>query len=591
MIVSLNLSKGAMEMSKKGVIVKQLSSIQNFGNMDVLCTDKTGTLTENKIALIKHIDIEGNDDEKVFEYSYLNSYFETGLKSPLDDAILSYEKLDTAEYNKIDEIPFDFNRKRVSIVVEQQGQHIFTVKGAPEEILKVCSGYEFQGQKYDLDEESEARIQKQFNDLSSEGFRALGVAYKYVSGEKVQFTINDEDDLILLGFVAFLDPPKESVGETIRKLIEFGIDVKILTGDNELVTKKVCEEIKLPIKGIVLGSEVAGLSDEALARVVETANIFARVNPGQKNRIMHAMQLNGHVVGFLGDGINDSPSIKAADVGISVENAVDVAKESADLILLQKNLNVLYDGALEGRKTFSNTLKYIQMGVSSNFGNMFTVAGASIVLPFIPMLPTQILLNNLLYDLSQTTIPTDNVDLEQIQRPRKLDIAYIRRFMLIMGPTSSLFDVITFLFIIFVFQLVVIDPTTGLPAAMQPAFWTVWWVESICTQTLVIFVLRARKIPFYKSKPSRALVVSCFGIVAVAIAIPFIPPIAKLFNFGDIPNAVIPWFFVFLVGVTLAYLTLVEYVKRWFNRHYINLTEHVVIPHEHGKRDRGENPA
>jgi Mg2+-importing ATPase len=580
MIISLNLSKGAIAMSRHGVIVKKLSSIQNFGNMDVLCTDKTGTLTENKIALVKHIDIEGNENDRVFELSYLNSYFETGLKSPLDDAILAYETVDVAGSKKVDEIPFDFNRKMVSIVLDQGGDsNSFIIKGAPEEILKACSGYEFDGQVSELDEEASARIKEKFDSLSADGFRALGVAYKDVSKGVKQFTIDDEQDLTFLGFVAFLDPPKESVGETIRSLIEFGIDVKILTGDNELVTKRVCEEIGLSIKGVVLGTQVTQMGDDALARVVETSNIFARVNPGQKNRIMHALQLNGHVVGFLGDGINDAPSIKAADVGISVDNAVDVAKEAADLILLEKDLTVLHDGALEGRKTFSNTLKYLMMATSSNFGNMVSVSAASVFLPFIPMWPTQILLNNLLYDISETTIPTDNVDEEQIRKPRKMDVSFIRRFMLIMGPVSSIFDIVTFVILIFLFNGLLIQNDKFVN---EQLFRTAWWVESIATQTLVIFVLRARKVPFYRSKPSPPLFWSSIIIVAFSIALPYIPVLGPAFQFVPLPLL----FYLYMTGIVVAYLALAEFTKRWFYKKYVHLVEFSVGQHEHTSKQK-----
>jgi len=574
MIISLNLSRGSIEMAKKGVIVKRLTRIQNFGSMDVLCTDKTGTLTENKISLVQHIDYAGNENEKVLRYSFLNSYFQTGLKSPLDNAILAYKDIKVQNYQKIDEIPFDFTRKRVSIVVAHGEKHnLLVAKGAPEEILKVCSACEVQKQVDNLTGDLRRKIQRKFNDLSADGFRALGVAYKRIPVENRDYTTDDEDGMTFLGFVAFLDPPKESAKESLQLLKQTGIEVKIVTGDNELVARKVCEELKFQVKGVLLGDQILYMHDDALQRAIERTNIFARVTPGQKSRILNALKQNGHVVGFLGDGINDATSIKNADVGISVENAVDVAKEAADIILVEKRLRVLYDGVLEGRKTFGNTMKYLLMGTSSNFGNMFSVAIAAIFLPFLPMLPIQILLNNLLYDLSETTIPTDNVDEDSIQRPTKLDISFIRRFMTIVGPISSIFDILTFLIVIFVFNWVAINPTTGLVSATQPLFWSAWFIESMCTQTLVIFVLRTKKTPFYKSKPGKAITFSSLSVVAAAIIIPF-TPLGTIFQFGQPP-----WqFFIFLAGMVIFYLYLVESVKKWFYKRYGHLLEKSYTP-------------
>ncbi len=457
MIITINLSKGAQAMSKKGVIVKRLSSIETFGSMNVLCTDKTGTLTENQIKLILHIDMEGKDDEKVLLYSLLNSRFQTGLKSPLDEAILKHEEIDLSKFQKIDEVPFDFVRRRVSVVVEQEKQRFFIAKGAPEEILKVCSYYELEGVISDISEGTRKKIEQKYLDLSAEGLRVLGVASKKLKEEKAVYSINDESDMTFLGFVAFLDPPKETAKQSLQLLSKAKVELKILTGDNELVTRKVCSELGFEVKGVALGNEIAQMSDEALAAVVEDVNVFARVTPAQKDRIINVLKSNGHVVGFMGDGINDAPSLKTSDVGISVNNAVDVAKESADIILLKNDLTVLGEGVLEGRKTFGNTMKYIMMGVSSNFGNMFSAAGGSVFLPFLPMLPIQILLNNLLYDTSQTVMTTDNVDAEYIEKPKRWDISFIRRFMIIIGPVSSLFDFATFFTMLFVFQNL-IDP-------------------------------------------------------------------------------------------------------------------------------------
>lgn len=556
MIVTINLSKGALAMSRKGVIVKRLESIQNFGSMDVLCTDKTGTLTENKIKLVLHIDMEGNDDEKVLLYSFLNSYYETGLKSPLDEAILRHKDIkdiNVQAYQKVDEIPFDFARKRVSVVVEREGQRFLIAKGAPEEIVKVCSQCELKNKIYDLTNDLLNKIEQRYHELSSDGYRVLGVSYKTVNEKKDAYSVNDENNMVFLGFVAFLDPPKETAKESLQLLRKAGIELKILTGDNELVTRKTCEQLGFEVKGVVLGSEIAQMQDDALARVVEKANIFARVTPAQKDRVIGALKNNGHVVGYLGDGINDAPSLKTADVGISVDNAVDVAKESADIILLEKRLRVLRDGVLEGRKTFDNTLKYVMMGTSSNFGNMFSVAVASLFLPFLPMLPIQILLNNLLYDLSELTIPTDTVDQEAVEKPRKLDISFIRKFMVILGPISSIFDFITFFIMLYVFK------------ATEPLFQTAWFIESLCTQTLVIFIIRTKKTPSYKSKPSTLLLLSSLSIITIALLLPF-TPIGNIFGFVTPPLS----FFAFLAALTVSYLLLVDMIKSMFYKLFVH---------------------
>jgi Mg2+-importing ATPase len=561
MIISVTLSKGALAMSKTNVIVKRLAAIENFGSMDVLCTDKTGTLTENKITLVLHVDMDGKDDEKVLLYSFLNSFYETGLKSPLDEAILRHQEIDIKSYQKIDEVPFDFTRKRVSVVVDYEKQRFLIAKGAPEEIVKVCSYCEHKGHVFDLTGELQKKIEQKYYDLSAEGFRVLGVAYKKIKEEKQVYSINDESDMVFLGFVAFIDPPKETAKESIQLLSKAGIELKILTGDNELVTRKTCEQLCFKIKDVVLGNEIAHMQDDALARVAEEANIFARVTPAQKDRIMNALRNNGHVVGYLGDGINDAPSLKTADVGISVDNAVDVAKESADIILLQKDLTVLQNGVLEGRKTFGNSMKYIMMGTSSNFGNMFSVAGASMFLKFLPMLPIQILLNNLLYDLSELTIPVDNVDSEYVEKPKRLDISFIRRYMISIGPISSIFDFLTFFTMLFIFS------------ADAQLFQTAWFIESLCTQTLVIFVIRTRRTPFYKSRPSRLLLFSSLSIVGVALIMPF-TPLGALFEFVPPPLA----FFIILALIIAAYLTLVEIVKKWFYKRYSYRLEQSIVP-------------
>jgi Mg2+-importing ATPase len=566
-ILSVNLSKGALAMSKRGVIVKELASIQNFGNMDVLCTDKTGTLTENKVTLMLHVDMEGNDNAKVLQYCFLNSCYETGLKNPLDEAILEHE-VDIKDYDKIDEVPFDFVRRRVSVVAERERERFFITKGAPEEIFKVCSYYELSEKMYDLTPETERRIEQKYYDLSADGYRVLGVAFKKVKEEKTVYSVNDEIEMVFLGFVAFLDPPKETAKDSLELFRKNSIELKVLTGDNELVTRKVCEQLGFEVKGVVMGVDVAKMNDDALARVVEASNIFARVTPSQKDRIISALKSNGHVVGFLGDGINDAPSMRVADVSISVENAVDVAKESADIILLHKDLTVLEEGVLEGRKTFGNTIKYVLMGISSNFGNMFSAAGASLFLGTVtnfqyPMLSIQILLNNLLYDISELAIPTDNVDEEYIEKPKRLDISYVRNFMFYFGPISSIFDFLTFFIMLYVFNAW----NNG------PLFQTAWFVESLCTQTLVIFAIRTRKSPFFKSRPSKPLLVSSLGVVAVAILLPF-TPLGKLFQLIALPIG----FFLFLVVFVAVYFTMVESLKRLFYRRYADRLEQIVVP-------------
>jgi Mg2+-importing ATPase len=574
MIITMNLSKGAINMSKKGVVVKHLPSIENFGSMNVLCTDKTGTLTENRISLVSHVDAEGDDDDKVLLYSYLNSHFQTGLKSPLDEAVLAHKEVDIEGFEKIDEVPFDFIRRRVSVVVEQKRQRVFIAKGAPEDVLKVSGYYEVGGVISDITEEKRKSIEQRFFDMSSDGLRVLGVAYKRLKVEKAVYTVNDEIDMVFLGFIAFLDPPKETAKESLRLLAKEGIELKILTGDNELVTRKVCEQLGFEIKGVALGSEIVQMNDDALARVVEEANVFARVTPVQKDRIMNLLKDNGHVVGFMGDGINDAASLRTSDVGISVNNAVDVAKESADIILLESDLTVLAEGVIEGRKTFANTMKYVMMGISSNFGNMFSVAGAALFLSFLPMLSIQILLNNLLYTLSQTTIATDNVDEEYIERPKQWDISFIRNFMAVEGPISSIFDYLTFFLMLFVFfHVVPILPLTLANVHDQNVFQTAWFVESLSTQTLVVFVIRTIRSPFWKSRPGKYLTFSSLAVVASAIIIPY-TPLGPVFSFSPPP----PLFYVALLLFICTYLFLAETAKKWFYRRHGFRIEQALIP-------------
>ena len=551
MIVTINLSKGAIAMSKKKVIVKRLSSIQNFGAMDVLCTDKTGTLTMDKIVLERHCDVVRKEDEDVLRFAYLNSFYQTGLKNLLDKAILKHEKLAITNFRKVDEMPFDFERKIMSVVVEIDGKHRLIAKGAPEEIFRRCGRYELEGEILDIEDLILSDLKEECDDLSADGFRVLAVAYKDIESKKNIYSKEDENDLILKGYAAFLDPPKPSAKRAILALNKLGVEVKVLTGDNELVARKICAEVGLDVKGLVTGDKVNKLSDNELNDLVRTTTVFARMSPLQKERVINALRENKHIVGYLGDGINDAPALKAADVGISVNNAVDIAKESADMILLKKSLSVLEDGVREGRKTFGNIVKYIKMGSSSNFGNMFSMAGASLFLPFLPMLPIQILLNSFLYDLSQVAIPTDNIDNEYLLKPRPWNVKSIKKFMIILGPVSSIFDFITFAVMLFIFQ------------AQPELFRTGWFLESLCTQTLVIHIIRTGKIPFLESRPSRFLVFTSLLIITAGLIIPF-SPLAKPLGFVRPP----PMYFTALFILITAYLLLVQLVKQWFVKKY-----------------------
>ena len=551
MIVAINLSKGALAMSKKEVIVKRLNAIQNFGAMDILCTDKTGTLTLDKIVLERHCDVIKKEDEDVLRLAYINSFYQTGLKNILDRAILNYGKIVVKEFRKVDEIPFDFSRKVMSVIVEANGNHRLIAKGAPEEIFKRCTKFELEGEILEMQQILSTELEQECDDLSMDGFRVLAVAYKDIENKKDSYSRDDEQDLILKGYIAFLDPPRPTAKKTIETLRNLGIDFKVLTGDNELVAKKICGDIGIDVKGLVTGEQVEKMTGEQLQETVKTASVFARISPLQKEKVIRAIHKNKHVVGYLGDGINDALALKAADVGISVNNAVDIAKESADIILLKKSLMVLADGVIEGRKTFGNILKYIKMGSSSNFGNMFSMTGASIFLPFLPMLPIQILLNNFLYDLSQVAIPSDDIDSEYILKSRPWNVEYIRRFMLFIGPISSIFDFITFGVLLFIFH------------ASQSLFQTGWFLESLCTQTLVIYVIRTGKIPFVESRPSQFLMFTSAYIVTIGLVIPF-TPLGKYFGFVPPPAT----YFIALVAIIVAYLFMVQFVKSWFIKRY-----------------------
>ena len=557
MIVTVNLSKGAIAMSRKKVIVKRLNSIQNFGAMDVLCTDKTGTITQGKIILEKHLDVHGNDSEKVLHYGYLNSYFQTGLKNLLDIAVLDHAHLEKelnlgVSFRKIDEIPFDFVRRRMSVVVENDAnQHILICKGAVEEIMNISPRVEVKGEVVPVLPEHDDKRRKMVHDLNADGFRVIAIAYKEVSNtnDNPSYSVKDESDLILMGFLAFLDPPKETASEALLRLHHHNVSVKILTGDNEIVTGSICRQVGLPVEQILLGPTIDELSDDQLADVAEGITVFAKLSPSHKERIIHSLQKKGHVVGFMGDGINDAPALKAADVGISVDSAVDIAKESSDIILLENSLLVLEQGVIEGRRVFGNIIKYIKMAASSNFGNMFSVIGASIFLPFLPMLPLQVLTNNLLYDFSQTTIPTDEVDNEWLTKPRQWTIGEIRRFIIFIGPISSIFDYLTYFIMLYIFN------TWNNPAL----FHTGWFVESLFTQTLIIHVIRTNKIPFIQSRASTPLLLTTLIIVTVGAWLPF-SPLATILGLVPLPGL----YWLLLAAMLGSYVILTQIMKTWF---------------------------
>jgi len=548
MIVSVTLARGAMRMAKKKVIVKRLESIHNLGSMDVLCTDKTGTLTEARIHLERHVDALGRDSNRVLELAYLNSFFESGLRSPMDDAILEHKEIVITDWKKIDEVPFDFERRRISVIVENGQKRLLAVKGAPEDILRLSTQYEENGEEdlKELDDAARAEIQALSETFARDGFRVLGIAWKIVEQTEHHAVIDDETALVFAGFAAFLDPPKKSAQEALAKLTNAGVAVKVVTGDNELVTRHICEKLGLPITGILTGTEMQGMDDQALSARVDDVNLFCRVNPAQKNRVILALKQRGRVVGYMGDGINDAPSLHSADIGISVDSAVDVAKSAAEMILLEQDLNVLYEGVVEGRRTFGNIMKYIMMGTSSNFGNMFSMAGATLFLPFLPMLPVQILLNNLLYDVSEIPIPLDSVDEEYLTQPRHWNMNFIRNFMLSVGPVSSFFDFLTFYIMLHVFH------------AGEKLFHTGWFIESMATQVLVIFIIRTRRSPF-KSRPNMWLTLCSLSVVILAVALPF-TPLGVYLGFVPPPLS----FYAILTGLVFFYLFAVEGTKQWF---------------------------
>jgi P-type Mg2+ transporter len=557
MIVSVCLSKGALAMSRKRVIVKRLNSIQNVGAMDVLCTDKTGTLTEDRVVLMRHCDVAGRESDAVLLNGYLISYFQTGLKNLLDRAILDssdfHAKATIEKYKKLDELPFDFTRRMMSVLVQDPDGHaVLLTKGAPEEIFLRCSQSELEGKLSAMDPDRIVGLKQEYDSLSNDGFRVLAVATKDLTGKQI-CAKDDERDLILRGYVAFLDPPKDSATRALAALHKHGVSVKILTGDNHLISRKVCKDVGLSADPMLLGGDVEKMTDAELAAAAEKATLFARLSPAHKERVVRALRGNRHVVGFMGDGINDAPALRAADVGISVDTATDIAKESADLILLEKDLMVLGQGVIEGRKVFANIVKYIRMGASSNFGNMFSVLGASSFLPFLPMAPIQVLTNNLLYDFSQVPIPADAVDDEQVTRPRPWNIGEITRFILFVGPISSIFDYTTFFVMLWVFNCW--DP------ARASLFQTGWFVESLMTQTLIIHVIRTNKIPFLQSSASWPLTLTTISIMAFGMWLPY-SPVASALGFAHLPRLYWP----ILLLTLLAYMGFTQIIKAWLVR-------------------------
>ncbi|WP_183023161.1 magnesium-translocating P-type ATPase [Variovorax sp. UMC13] len=565
MVVTSTLAKGAVLLSRKKVIVKRLDAIQNFGAMDVLCTDKTGTLTQDKIALERHTDPFGHASQEVLKFAYLNSHYQTGLKNLLDRAVLEHVELQSElklaeDYRKVDEVPFDFERRRMSVVVsEREDHHELICKGAVEEMLAVCTRVRSATRAGHEDLPMDARllthVRRITQQLNADGLRVVAVAMKELPATQTAYSVADEAELTLVGYIAFLDPPKDSAAPALRMLAEHGVQAKVLTGDNELVTARVCEQVGLAVGTVLLGPQVERMSEAALAQAVEAHQVFARLTPLHKERIVRALRANGHVVGFMGDGINDAPALRAADIGISVDSAVDIAKEAADIILLEKSLMVLEEGVVEGRNTFCNMLKYIRMTASSNFGNVFSVLVASAWLPFLPMLPLQLLVQNLLYDISQTGIPFDNVDPELVKKPLRWNPADIGRFMVFFGPISSVFDIVTFGVMWHFF-----DAKTP---AQQTLFQTGWFVVGLLTQTLVVHMIRTPKLPFIESRAAPALMGMTLAIMAAGIALPM-SPIAGYFGLQPLPLAYFPW----LAAILLGYCVLATVMKRFYIRRF-----------------------
>ena len=561
LLVTINLAKGALMMAKKRVIVKRLNAIQNLGGMNILCTDKTGTLTQDQIILEKHVDVDGHSDHRVLDYAYLNSHYQSGLKNLLDVAVLKHvevhEHLHSVDsYTKVDEIPFDFQRRRMSVVVEKNKEsHLLICKGAVEEIFSCCQ-YAQRGQDLiPLDVSHLSRLQAVVADLNNDGYRVIAVAIKKEKVALKSYSVEDESNMILVGYIAFLDPPKESAKQAIQELIASGIQVKILTGDNELITRKVCREVDLHIENVILGSEVEKLSDEQLAVVAQATTVFAKMTPHQKARVIKALQAHGNVVGYMGDGINDGPSLKVADVSVSVDTAADIAKESADIILLEKSLLVLQQGVLEGRRVFGNLMKYLKIASSSNLGNVISMLFASALLPFLPMAPVQILMNDLLYDLSQSAVPTDYVDDEYLKSPKTWDMRGITHYMFFIGPISSLFDCLLFVYMWFVLKANNVE--------FESLFQTGWFIESLLSQTLIVHILRTGKIPFLESTASPALLFTTITISLIGILLPY-TALGEFLKMQALPSEY--WYG--LAVLLVCYLTLTQLIKTALIKRY-----------------------
>ena len=573
MIVTTNLAKGAAKMSKKKIVVKSLNSIQNFGAMDILCTDKTGTLTQDKVVLEYHLNIHGTEDERVLRHAFLNSYFQTGLKNLMDVAILTHAKKEAyheleSKYVKVDEIPFDFNRRRMSVVIKDEtGKTQFITKGAVEEMLNISSHAEYNGKVEILTDNIKNEILATVKELNSKGMRVIAVAQKTNPSVEGVFSVKDETDMVLMGYLAFLDPPKETTMSAIRALNEYGVSVKVLTGDNDAVTKCICKQVGMKVDNILLGSDIVEMDDQLLSMEVEKTSVFAKLSPQQKTRIVRILRENGHVVGFMGDGINDASAMREADVGISVDTAVDIAKESADIILLEKDLMVLEDGVIEGRKTFGNIIKYIKMTASSNFGNMFSIVTASVFLPFLPMLPLQILILNLIYDISCISIPWDNMDEEYLKKPRKWEASSIGKFMIWIGPTSSVFDVITYIIMFFIVCPAVCGGAYGSEGVNKILFISLfnagWFVESLWSQTLVIHMIRTPKIPFIQSRASLPVMLLTTISITVGTIIPY-TVFGKTLGMSAMPLSYFPW----LIGMILCYMSLATFLKTMYTKYY-----------------------
>ncbi len=549
-IININLSKGSQIMAKLGVIVRRLESLENFGSMDTLCTDKTGTLTLGVVKLDNAMDVEGNPSQEVYKDAYLNAHFQTGMANPLDDAILAGQALDITGIEKVDEIPYDFSRKRLTVVVRENGQEVMLTKGAFENVLKLCHQALLQGKITALDDQLTGQIEQRYQQWSEQGFRVLGLAIKSIENHVGNFTHDDEAGMTFLGFLLFFDPPKPGILTTIQDLEQLGVQLKVITGDNHLVARHTADAVGLQIVGVVTGDQMDGMAESALLYAVQHNNIFAEVDPAQKDRIILALKKAGLVVGYMGDGINDAPSLHSADVGISVENAVDVAKEAADFVLLKTDLEVLRLGIIQGRKTFANTLKYVFMATSANFGNMFSVAGASLFLSFLPMLPKQILLINFLTDLPEMTIANDNVDQAFIQSPHRWDVGFIRRFMLVFGPLSSVFDFLTFGALLLFLH------------ADQSLFHTGWFIESVFSAALVVFAVRTR-LPFIHSQPSRLMLLVTLLVGLVTLALPY-SPLANILGFKPLAIQTLGM----IAGIVILYFISAELVKRWFYRRF-----------------------